>query len=82
MVEYIRQTMPQLPDSSVNELMGCTNLNPKDVQTLVTLNDGARLDYYDEILDHFDDLPNGRKRPAKLVANWSAFEYCIDFHSD
>lgn len=74
--------MPKLPDVSIHELMGCANLNSKDVQTLVTLNDGARLDYYDEVLDHFDGLPHGRERPAKLVANWSVFEYCGVFHFD
>lgn len=50
-------------------------LTLKDAKTLVTLDDGARLDYFDEILDEMNkvEMVHQEKHYAKTVANWFVF---------
>ena len=43
--------MPELPDDSISELVRVYGLTLKDAKTLVEIDDGARLDYYDEVLE-------------------------------
>ena len=45
-------TMPELPHDSIQELVNVCDLTIKDAKTLVELDGGSRLDYYDEILEH------------------------------
>lgn len=40
-----------LPDQSIKELVDVVGLTIKDAKTLVSLDNGERLDYYDEVLD-------------------------------
>lgn len=40
-----------LPDQSIKELVDVVGLTIKDAKTLVSLDSGERLDYYDEVLD-------------------------------
>jgi hypothetical protein len=40
-----------LPDESIQELVSVVGLTIKDAKTLVSLDGGERLDYYDEVLD-------------------------------
>ena len=40
-----------LPDESIKELVDVVGLTVKDAKTLVSLDGGERLDYYDEVLD-------------------------------
>lgn len=40
-----------LPDQSIKELVDVVGLTTKDAKTLVSLDSGERLDYYDEVLD-------------------------------
>lgn len=41
-----------LPDQSIQELVDIMGLTLKDAKTLVNLDGGERLDYYDKVLDH------------------------------
>lgn len=41
-----------LPDQSIHELCDVLALTLQDAKTLVALDDGNRLDYYDEVLDY------------------------------
>ena len=51
LVEYVSDTLPKLPDDSISELVQVCGLTLKDAKTLVELDDGARLDYYDDVLE-------------------------------
>lgn len=50
-------TLPKLPDHSIRMLVEVRDLTLKDAKTLVALDDGARLDYYDEVLAQLECLP-------------------------
>ena len=39
-----------VPDQSIHELVNVLGVTLKDAKTLVTVDNGARLDYYDEVL--------------------------------
>ena len=51
-----------LPDQSIKELVDIVGLTVKDAKTLVTLDGGERLDYYDEVLDHLGCSIDGVER--------------------
>ena len=51
LIEYITTTLPRLPDKLIYELVEICGLTLKDAKTLVELDDGARLDFYDEVLE-------------------------------
>ena len=51
-MKHIIVNMPDLPNDSIHELVHFRDLTLKDAKTLVELDDGSRLDYYDEVLDH------------------------------
>lgn len=72
LIEHISKTLPKLPDTSIDELVSSLGLTLKDAKTLTSIDDGARLDYFDEVLEALN-----RKYPdaesithAKIVANW------------
>ncbi len=65
-----------LPDISISRLVNNLGLTLKDAKILVAIDDGARLDYFDEILDalncaakNSEDILQERQY-AKIVANW------------
>lgn len=66
-----------LPDDSIDYLVNHLNLTLKDAKTLVTLDDGARLDYFDEILMKVNDRGRNsgyklldHRKYAKTLGNW------------
>lgn len=72
LVEHISKTLPKLPDTSTDELVSILGLTLKDAKILASIDDGARLDYFDEVLEALN-----RRYPdsehiahAKIVANW------------
>lgn len=40
-----------LPDQSIEELVNVMGLTVKDAKTLISVDNGERLDYYDEVLE-------------------------------
>lgn len=85
----VTKTMPQLPDRTVEELVQTQGLTIKDAKTLVDLDGGERLDYFDHVCKQLTALysdPNlstetsgdGRVRSGVHVANWYvlAFRAC------
>ena len=42
--------MPELPDTSIKELVDDFKLTLKDAKTLISIDDGKRLEYFDEVL--------------------------------
>ena len=48
--------MPDLPHKIIGDLVAKSGLTPKDAKTLVDLDDGERLDYFDEVRSHWNQL--------------------------
>jgi aspartyl-tRNA(Asn)/glutamyl-tRNA(Gln) amidotransferase subunit B len=67
-----------LSDDCVNTLVDKSdyNLTPKDASTLLSLDDGDRLDYYYDVVEHlqtaFSDQPDILARVGKAAGNWLA----------
>lgn len=76
LIDHISETLPTLPDESINNLVHTMGLTLKDAKTLITLDDGARIDYFDEILDEMnkEEMVHQEKHYAKTVANWVLHE--------
>ena len=47
--------MPDLPDDVLRDLVTYSGLTTKDAKTLMTLDDGERLDYFDEVRSLWGD---------------------------
>ena len=67
-----------LPEDAVHDLVDTHGLTIKDAKTLVNLDDGERLDYFDRVLelyrkklDHYESFESARlAQRSRLVANW------------
>lgn len=72
LIEHISKTLPRLPDTSVDELVSLFGLSLKDAKTLTSIDDGARLDYFDGVLEALNRrYPDSEHIPhARIVANW------------
>ncbi|KAG9663975.1 hypothetical protein KCU95_g18897, partial [Aureobasidium melanogenum] len=82
LVDHLRKTLPELPDSTVLRAINDFGLSTKDAKTLFSLDDGERLEYCAEIIELVqtklsalgsDDGQNQAK-VGKLVANWVLHE--------
>lgn len=69
--------LPQLPDQIVEELVQEQGLTIKDAKTLIELNDGERLDYFDLVCQELAALKDSsnlnlesRKKTTVTIANW------------
>ena len=71
---HISSNLPELPENTIRDLVNNSGLSMKDAKTLVSLDDGERLDYFDKVrlLCHEDNIgSNGQTQPFdKTVANW------------
>jgi aspartyl-tRNA(Asn)/glutamyl-tRNA(Gln) amidotransferase subunit B len=65
-----------LSDECINTLVNNNdyNLTSKDASTLLSLDDGGRLDYYYDVVEHlqtaFKDQPDTLARVGKAAGNW------------
>lgn len=82
----VTKTMPQLPDRTVEELVQAQGLTLKDAKTLVELDDGERLDYFDNVCEQLSALhcdpslstqisEDERQRSGVNLANWYVFGF-------
>lgn len=75
-MEHLRASLPVLPDESLATLIDDPDhgISAKDARTLVSLDDGERLEFYYETLDYLrselDEGSDAWKKASKLVANW------------
>lgn len=84
-MHHIENTLPMLPDQTLHELCNVFHLTQQDAKTLIALDDGERLDYYDEVLCQLgssvtvvnealktksNDLIAQHRLHAKTSANW------------
>lgn len=49
LIYHIENTIPDLPDNILKDLTTYSGLTSKDAKTLMVLDDGERLDYFDDV---------------------------------
>ncbi|KAH0283184.1 Glutamyl-tRNA amidotransferase subunit B, mitochondrial [Aureobasidium namibiae CBS 147.97] len=80
LVEHLRKTLPELPDSTVLRSLNDFGLSVKDAKTLFSLDDGERLEYCAETIELIQAKPSAQNdgqdqtKVGKLVANWVLHE--------
>jgi len=80
LVEHLRKTLPELPDSAVLRSVNDFGLSMKDAKTLFSLDDGERLEYCAETIElvqaklSAQDDGQDQAKVGKLVANWVLHE--------
>ncbi|KAL8725357.1 MAG: hypothetical protein Q9166_007417 [cf. Caloplaca sp. 2 TL-2023] len=85
LVANVAKTLPQLPDQITDELVQQHGLTIKDAKTLVDLDNGVRLDYFDLTRTKYAAFRNelgissqevgADKKPSEiLIANWVIHE--------
>ncbi|KAL2163543.1 hypothetical protein VTH06DRAFT_5601 [Thermothelomyces fergusii] len=88
LVAHLAATMGVLPDAEIDELVGRHGLSAKDALALTTLDDGARAQYFYNVLDALEARlglgvgvgvgvgqgPAPDQRHALLAANWCLHE--------
>ncbi|KAG9733601.1 hypothetical protein KCU73_g10996, partial [Aureobasidium melanogenum] len=82
LVDHLRETLPELPDSTVFRTINDFGLSTKDAKTLFSLDDGERLEYCAETIElvqtklsaQGSDDGQNQAKVGKLVANWVLHE--------
>ncbi|KAL8846040.1 MAG: hypothetical protein Q9221_008835 [Calogaya cf. arnoldii] len=85
LITKIAETLPQSPDQIAEELVEYHGLTMKDAKTLVELDDGMRLDYFDLVRADFVELRSqmegnstinatDEKEWSVIIANWVLHE--------
>jgi aspartyl-tRNA(Asn)/glutamyl-tRNA(Gln) amidotransferase subunit B len=83
LVAHLRKNLPVLPDEEITTLTEKFGLSTKDALTLLTLEDGARLDFYHNVLDSLLSIkkisvdsgnPKEVAKMGKSVGNWVLHE--------
>lgn len=78
LVEHLRANLPELPDATVARVQAEYGLSSKDARTIVSLDDGDRLDFMEETVDLLKSkLPEDTVDASKLgksVGNWVLHE--------
>ncbi|KAG9678488.1 hypothetical protein KCU99_g1110, partial [Aureobasidium melanogenum] len=82
LVDHLRKTLPELPDSTVFRTINDFGLSTKDAKTLFSLDDGERLEYCAETIElvqtklsaQGSDDGQNQAKVGKLVANWVLHE--------
>lgn len=84
LVDYLRSSLPALPDAELDRLVADYGLTTKDALSLMTIDDGARAEYFYRVVDQIGDRmreqsssPDGKtdlKSYATLAANWLLHE--------
>ncbi|EED19436.1 glutamyl-tRNA(Gln) amidotransferase, B subunit [Talaromyces stipitatus ATCC 10500] len=80
LVSTLKENLPTLPDQLLAMLVGpMYGLSLEDAKPLVELDDGARLEYYQDVFDvlqalHSDDRDAAKKGLGRTAANWVLHE--------
>ncbi|KAI4703647.1 hypothetical protein J4E89_009869 [Alternaria sp. Ai002NY15] len=80
LVEHLRNTLPKLPDVNVDMLANTYGLTTKDAITLLSMDDGERLEYYLDVIrclvrqteQHEKHVP--LETLGKITGNWVLME--------
>ena len=78
LVDHLRATLPELPDNTVERVRTHYGLTLKDAKTIVSLDDGERLEFLEEVVQLLTDRL-GRPETelaglGKLTGNWTLHE--------
>ncbi|KFA75847.1 hypothetical protein S40288_01919 [Stachybotrys chartarum IBT 40288] len=80
-VDYLRSSLAVLPDAELDHLINHFGLTPKDAVSLITLDDGHRVQYFYRVLDLIKDemavtgtSSGDLKSYAGLTGNWIIHE--------
>jgi aspartyl-tRNA(Asn)/glutamyl-tRNA(Gln) amidotransferase subunit B len=75
-LEHLKSTLGVLPDDELNLLVDEFGLTVKDAMSIVSLNDGQRVEYFYNVVEALMDLSadEDSKRIGKLVGNWVLHE--------
>lgn len=80
LVDHLRSTLPELPDSTVERVQKTYGLSAKDAKTIVSQDDGDRLEYMEETIQLLSkNLPTSSSSTDQLklgknVGNWVLHE--------
>lgn len=78
LVEHLRATLPELPETTVERVHQAYGISSKDARTLVALDDGDRLEFMEEtvhlLLQRLHSPESERTKLGKLTANWVLHE--------
>jgi aspartyl-tRNA(Asn)/glutamyl-tRNA(Gln) amidotransferase subunit B len=80
LVSQLRDTLPTSPEELIGLLTGKEyGLSIEDAKPLVELEDGARVEYYQDVVDilrdlHQDEDPESRGGLARIAGNWVLHE--------
>ncbi|KAI5245003.1 hypothetical protein E4T43_03417 [Aureobasidium subglaciale] len=75
LINHLRETLPELPESTISRTLDDFGLSMKDAKTLFSLDDGERLEYCAETIELVQQkLPAQDAKVGKLVANWVLHE--------
>jgi aspartyl-tRNA(Asn)/glutamyl-tRNA(Gln) amidotransferase subunit B len=82
LVSHLRSSLPKLPNTMIENLTDEYGLTTKDAGTLLSLEDGDRLDYFFEVLSQLQELnlPGvSQAHLGKVTGNWYVIESdCFD----
>jgi aspartyl-tRNA(Asn)/glutamyl-tRNA(Gln) amidotransferase subunit B len=73
LINHLKLSLPKLPDTMIETLTTDYGLTTKDAGTLLSLDDGERLDYFFEVLSQLQgiDLPEvDQAHLGKVAGNW------------
>ena len=78
LIQHLQDTLPSLPDDIISQLVDECGLSHKDARTLVGLDDGQRLDYFDRVCEETSlQYHKGEPLPreiSKMIGNWVIHE--------
>jgi aspartyl-tRNA(Asn)/glutamyl-tRNA(Gln) amidotransferase subunit B len=80
LVAHLSSSMGVLPDAEIDELVGRYGLSSKDALSLMLLDDGARIQYFYNVLEALEERlglgsdAESDQRHALLAANWCLHE--------
>ena len=78
LVEHLRSTLPELPDITVERVQKTYGLSAKDAKTIVSQDDGDRLEYMEETIQllgqRLSDSKQDQLKLGKQVGNWVLHE--------
>lgn len=78
LVEHLRSTLPELPDITVERVQKTYGLSAKDAKTIVSQDDGDRLEYMEETIQllgqKLGDSKQDQLKLGKNVGNWVLHE--------
>jgi aspartyl-tRNA(Asn)/glutamyl-tRNA(Gln) amidotransferase subunit B len=74
LISHLSQSLPNLPDTMIETLTAQYGLTTNDAGTLLSLEDGDRLDYFFDVvsrLQEFDLSEVDQAQLGRVTGNWS-----------